>query len=127
YISIIFQDASVLPFTIKENVTFSDEFNLEKLETVYAKSKLDEIINHYQNGDSQALLRVLDDSGIYLSGGQLQKLFLARCLYKDKTKMLILDEPTAALDPLVEKDFYESFGKIAKGKTTIFISHRLAS
>lgn len=68
----------------------------------------------------------LDDSGVTLSGGELQKLMLARALYKD-SPVVILDEPTAALDPIAESEMYEKYDELIHGKTGIFISHRLSS
>ena len=68
----------------------------------------------------------LDEEGVALSGGQLQKLMLARALYKD-APVVILDEPTAALDPIAESEMYEKYDEIIRGKTGIFISHRLSS
>ena len=73
------------------------------------------------------MLRILDDDGVDLSGGQKQKLFLARALYRTESRILILDEPTAALDPLAERQMYEQYGAMTKQKTSIFVSHRLAS
>ena len=72
------------------------------------------------------LTQSFDSDGIELSGGMMQKLMLARCLYKD-APMLVLDEPTAALDPIAESALYEEYKKATQGKSALFISHRLAS
>ena len=72
------------------------------------------------------MLKELDEDGVVLSGGETQKLMLARCLYKD-AKIIILDEPTAALDALAENELYEQYASLTKDKTSIFISHRLNS
>ena len=68
----------------------------------------------------------LDEEGVTLSGGELQKLMLARALYKN-APVVILDEPTSALDPIAESEMYEKYDELTKGKTGIFISHRLSS
>ena len=94
---------------------------------LYQKTGLDEIIDKYAKKDQQVLLRTLDDGGVDLSGGQKQRLFLARALHKDKAKLLLLDEPTAQLDALAEKDLYELYDRESKNKSSVFISHRLAS
>jgi len=70
--------------------------------------------------------RRIDEHGIELSGGQQQRFFLARALYKD-APILVLDEPTAALDPIAESEIYEKYSECCQNKTAIFISHRLAS
>jgi len=90
-------------------------------------SGIAEVIQSLPAGDETYLLRILDDAGIDLSGGERQKLFLARALYKTNSKMLILDEPTAALDPLAERELYERYAQLSQSKTSIFVSHRLAS
>ena len=72
------------------------------------------------------LTQSFDPDGIQLSGGMMQKLMLARCLYKD-APMLVLDEPTAALDPIAESNMYEEYKAATQGKSALFISHRLAS
>ncbi len=116
----------VLPVSIKENVTYSDEES-SGLNDVYEKSGMDKVLVDLGKSDEQVLLRILDDDGIDLSGGQLQKLYLARALYKKDSKLLILDEPTAALDALAEGELYKSYAELTKDKASLFISHRLAS
>ena len=72
------------------------------------------------------MLKIVDEEGVDLSGGERQKLAIARALYKD-APMVIMDEPTAALDALAEADIYENFSRLVEGKTAVYISHRLAS
>lgn len=126
-LSVIFQDATILPFSIKENITMSVKADKEVLENVIRYSQLNGIIDGLPNKLETSLLRILDDEGIDLSGGQKQNLYLARALYKTESKILFLDEPTAALDSLAERALYEQYGKIADAKTSLFVSHRLAS
>lgn len=125
YVSAVFQDSLLLPYTIKENVLMSEDS--KSPDELYQKTGLDEIIDKYAKKDQQVLLRTLDDGGVDLSGGQKQRLFLARALHKDKAKLLLLDEPTAQLDALAEKDLYELYDRESKNKSSVFISHRLAS
>ncbi|MFB0918745.1 MAG: ABC transporter ATP-binding protein [Clostridiaceae bacterium] len=126
YVSVIFQDSMVLPVSIKENITYSED-EASGLEEVYEKSGMDKVLLDLEKSDEQTLLRILDDDGIDLSGGQLQKLYLARALYKKDSKLLILDEPTAALDALAEGELYKSYADLTRDKASLFISHRLAS
>lgn len=114
-----------LPFSIRENITFSEKH--EDLKAFYNKVNFHEVLDHYKKGEEQTLLKILDDEGVELSGGQTQKLYLLRALYKENSKLLILDEPTAALDPLAESELYKDYKLLTEGKTSIFISHRLAS
>jgi len=83
-------------------------------------------IRSLSKGYDQQLLKIIDETGVELSGGENQKLAIARSLYKD-ANMVILDEPTASLDPLAEAEIYQSFDNLVKDKTAIYISHRLAS
>ncbi len=125
YISAVFQDSLLLPYSIKENVLMSNrDYDLTEL---YEKTGLNSIIKTYDNGDKQILLRTLSDDGVDLSGGQKQRLFLARALNKTHAKLLLLDEPTAQLDAIAERDLYELYNSEAKDKSSVFISHRLAS
>lgn len=121
----IFQDSLLMPFTIQENITFKSKET--DLTDIYRKTRLDEIVESYEDKDKQVLLRTLDENGVDLSGGQKQRIFLSRALYKDESKLLILDEPTAQLDALAEKDLYMLYDKLTRDKASIFISHRLAS
>ena len=125
-IGVAFQDAMVFPFSIGENITLGQSLDENKLEKVVKDSRISEIIEDLPRGIDTKLLRILDDEGLDISGGQRQKLYLARALYKE-SKLLILDEPTAALDPLAEAQLYEQYNMLSKGKTSIYISHRLAS
>lgn len=124
-ISAVFQDSKLLPFSFKENILMSTEDR--DIEDIYKMTHLDEIINKYDKKDDQTLLRILDNDGVDLSGGQKQRLFLARAIAKSKAKLLILDEPTAQLDALNERELYMLYDNLTKDKSSIFISHRLAS
>ncbi|WP_308652615.1 ABC transporter ATP-binding protein [uncultured Anaerococcus sp.] len=124
-ISAVFQDSNLLPFSFKENILMSTEDR--NLDDIYKMTHLDEIINKYDKKDDQTLLRILDNDGVDLSGGQKQRLFLARSIAKSRAKLLILDEPTAQLDALNERELYMLYDDLTKDKSSIFISHRLAS
>lgn len=124
-ISAVFQDSNLLPFSFKENILMSTKD--KNLDDIYKMTHLDEIINKYEKKDDQTLLRILDNDGVDLSGGQKQRLFLARAIAKSKAKLLILDEPTAQLDALNERELYMLYDDLTRDKSSIFISHRLAS
>lgn len=124
-VSAVFQDSQILPFSIKENILLND--SNKTLEKTYELTHLDKIIESYDKKDDQTLLRILDDDGVDLSGGQKQKLYLARSIEKNSSKLLILDEPTAQLDALAERELYTLYNDLTKNKSSIFISHRLAS
>lgn len=127
-IAVVFQDAFTISFTIAENISgfAREQLNREKVERVMGLSGLNNKIKLLDKGMDTFLNKDVDDSGIQLSGGELQKLMLARALYKD-AKLLILDEPTAALDSIAESELYENYERLLKGRTSLFISHRLAS
>lgn len=117
----------LLPFTIRDNITMSTDLDPAAFQLAVERSGLPEVINKLPAKEDTYLLRILSDEGVDLSGGERQKLFLARALYKTGSKMLVLDEPTAALDPLAEREMYERYAQFTQGKTSIFVSHRLAS
>lgn len=124
-VSAVFQDSQIFPFSIKENILLDD--SNKNLEKTYGLTHLNKIIESYDKKDDQTLLRILDDDGVDLSGGQKQKLYLARSIEKNSSKLLILDEPTAQLDALAERELYTLYNDLIKDKSSIFISHRLAS
>lgn len=158
YISILFQDVHVLPFSIAKNIscawtteemkqmehsvndnlcsraftkleTNTMENNIYEEERVVAALKqanLWDKVSSLPKGIHTSLTQILDAEGIQLSGGETQRLMLARALYKN-APILILDEPTAALDPIAESELYEEYASLCNGKISVFISHRLSS
>lgn len=128
HIAGIFQDSKVMSYTIAENVSMCDltQTDLEKVRTCLQQAGLWETIAALPKQESTYLYKDIEPLGIQLSGGQLQKLFMARALYHS-FDCLLLDEPTAALDALAEKELYEHFHALTKGKSCLFISHRLSS
>jgi ABC-type multidrug transport system fused ATPase/permease subunit len=125
---VIFQDINILPFTIAQNVSGrpEEETDFVKVSNVLEQAGLAKKIDSLFKKENTNLTQVIDDKGIMLSGGELQKLMLARALYKD-SPILVLDEPTAALDPLAEQSLYLKYNSLTENKTSIFISHRLSS
>lgn len=125
--SAVFQEVNVLAFTIRENVACSSEnVDDERVKTALEKVGLWNKVENFENGLDQMMLKVIDENGTDFSGGERQKLSIARGLYKDAA-MVIMDEPTAALDALAEAEIYENFSSLVEGKTAVYISHRLAS
>ena len=126
--SAVFQDIMILPFTLAENIALRPAAEIDKARVTNSlqQAGLWEYIASLPKGIDSMMLRVTDKEGLLLSGGQQQKLLLARALYKN-APMLVLDEPTAALDPIAESDLYEQYHELARGKTALYISHRLAS
>ncbi len=126
--SAVFQETMILPAMIDENIALKPKRDLDRkrVEQMLSLAGLDEdFAQRNITLDSYMTDRLVED-GIYLSGGQEQKFLLARALYKD-APVLLLDEPTAALDPLAEQEVYESYQKLCQNRTALFISHRLAS
>lgn len=122
----VFQDSQVFACTVAQNVSCQNNAKEEQVKECLVKAGLWEKIEALPQGIHHMLTRYLSDEGVELSGGEVQKLMLARALYK-KAPVLILDEPTAALDPIAESRMYEAYGGLGAGKTNIFISHRLSS
>lgn len=124
--SAVFQDYSVLDVTIAENIAQTDE-NIDRLlmERCINQAGLREKIAGLPNGVETHIGRVFED-GINLSGGELQRLMLARALYKN-APIIVLDEPTSALDPIAESEIYNKYNELTDGRIAVYISHRLAS
>ena len=124
--SIVFQDFRLFGFRLGENVAASPSYDASRAAHCLEQAGFGERLAGMPEGVDSFLFREFDDSGIEISGGESQKIALARALYKD-APFLILDEPTSALDPVSEYEVYSSFNEIAGDKTAIYISHRLAS
>lgn len=126
--SAVFQEQLVLPFTLGENIAMDKAENIDadRAWDAISKAGLKELFEEKNLDLKTYMTKCIMKDGTELSGGQQQRLLLARALYKD-APVLVLDEPTAALDPLAESEVYNSYNKSSYGKTALFISHRLAS
>jgi len=123
----VFQEFSKLQASIAANIAQSEtDIDMEKVRACVERAGFSETAEKLPRGLDTNLGKLLNDDGIELSGGQEQRLMLARALYKN-APILLLDEPTAALDPIAENDMYLRYNEITNGRTAIYISHRLAS
>lgn len=125
-IAVIFQDYKLFAFTVGENITCEEYSEDESIMELIEEVGLEEKINSLPNGLNSLIGKSYDNEGIELSGGESQKIAIARALYKD-APLIILDEPTSALDPLAEAEIYEHFNTMVENKTAIYISHRMSS
>lgn len=127
-LSVVFQDFKLLAFTIKENIALEDHelANNNNIFEVLNKAGLEEAVSKLPKGIYTTIYKTFEKDGIEFSGGQAQKLAIARAIYKD-APIVVLDEPTAALDPISENEIYTRFNELIGDKTTIYISHRLSS
>lgn len=124
--SVVFQDFKIFSTTLAQNVTAGEKYNSERLFDALDKANIKDRALDMENMENTYLYKDLDKSGVEISGGEAQKLALARALYKD-APVVILDEPTAALDPIAENEIYSRFNSFVQDKTAIYISHRLSS
>lgn len=125
--SAVFQDFSILDVTIAEEIAqCKDNIDYQRIKECIDYAGLTDTINKLPQGLNTHIGREVYLDGVLLSGGQMQRLMLARALYKNGP-ILLLDEPTAALDPLAESEIYQKYSDMANNKTSLFISHRLAS
>lgn len=126
--AVVFQDFEVFAFSMKENVALaeSEHADEEKVTEVLKLTGLLEDVEKLPEGMDTMIFKSYDEHGTELSGGQQQKTAIARALYRD-APIVILDEPTAALDPIAEYEIYRQFETLVGGKTAIYISHRLSS
>ena len=126
--AVVFQDVFAFSFPLSDNVSCVDSGreDSERLRGSLEKAGLWERVQALPKGAQTFMNKDLDEAGVALSGGEVQKLMLARALYKD-APMVILDEPTAALDPIAESEMYERYDELVHGRTAVFISHRLSS
>ena len=125
---VVFQEVQPLALTIAENVAAADiDIDRDRVVDCLKQAGLWEKVSSLPKGIDSPVLKVVEDDGIIFSGGENQKLAIARALYRKDSLMMIMDEPTAALDALAEEKIYREFDSILSGKTALFISHRLAS
>ena len=124
-LSVVFQDFRLFAFTIEENVTVFDDKDID-LKEIYKIAGIDQWIESLYEKDQSYIYKMFVENGIEPSGGESQKIAIARALYKN-APIVILDEPTAALDPISEYEVYKNFDKLVYGRTAIYISHRLSS
>lgn len=124
--AVVFQDFKLLAFSVDENVLLGSTEPPEVVDSLLEKVGLDEKVKSLPKGRETMMFKMFDKEGVELSGGEQQKLAIARALYKD-APVVILDEPTAALDPVAEYEIYKQFDELVGGKTAVYISHRLSS
>ncbi|MFM1534825.1 ABC transporter ATP-binding protein, partial [Helcococcus ovis] len=124
--SVVFQDFDLFAFPIAQNISGSINYDKEKVIKALEDVGMMDRVSNMKNGIDTYLYKDIDKEGVDVSGGEAQKIAIARALYQDAA-FIILDEPTAALDPLAEQEIYEKLGSIVQDRTAIFISHRLSS
>ena len=124
--AVVFQDYQLFSFSLGENVAVSNQYDRERVKKCLKAAGFGERFAKLERGTDTFLYKDYEDDGVEISGGEAQKIAIARAIYKD-APFVLLDEPTAALDPLSEYEIYTSFDKIVGSKTAIYISHRLAS
>lgn len=125
-IGIVLQDYYLFAYSVKENIVLAATYDEEKLSSCLEKSGSDKKIDKLPNGINTPITKTLDNDGIEFSGGEGQKLALARAIYKD-APILILDEPSSALDPIAEYELFSQLDELSENKLALFISHRLSS
>lgn len=124
--SVVFQDFKIFSISLKDNICANEEYDGNRLYACLDNSNIADRVERLPDRENTYLYKDIDKNGVEISGGEAQKLALARALYKD-SPVVILDEPTAALDPVAENEIYSRFNSFVQGKTAIYISHRLSS
>ncbi len=124
--SVVFQDFRLLALPLGQNVATRQNYDAARVTDCLNKAGFGERLAKMPQGLETSLYKELDENGVAVSGGEAQKIAIARALYKD-APFIVLDEPTAALDPVAEAEIYAKFNEIAGDKTAIYISHRLSS
>lgn len=124
--SIVFQDFKLFSYSIKDNISSGLDGDSEKVKSTLEKTGMMERVNNMENNIDTIIYQRSKEDGVEISGGEAQKLAISRALYKD-SPIVILDEPTASLDPKSEAEVYDRFSELVKNKTALFISHRMSS
>ncbi len=124
--SVVFQDFQMFSLPVSDNISADKKYNRERMLDCLEQANIKDRILNMPNKENSYLYKDIDKTGVEISGGEAQKLALARALYKN-SPVVILDEPTAALDPVAENEIYNRFNSFVENKTAIYISHRLSS
>lgn len=124
--AVVFQDSKIYGFAVGNNISASESYHHDKALDAIHRAGLDELLEKLPDGLDTYVYQHFDQSGIDISGGEAQKMEIARAVYKD-APFVIMDEPTAALDPIAEHNVYSGFNEMVGNKTAIYISHRLSS
>lgn len=124
--SVVFQDFKLFSFSLGQNVAATVDYDKAKVEGCLKEAGFSDRLIEMPDGVDTCLYKDFDEKGVEISGGEAQKIALARALYKD-APFMVLDEPTATLDPIAEYEIYSKFNEIVGNKTAIYISHRLSS
>ena len=124
--SVVFQDFKLFSFSVADNLTAGEAPDAVRLKQCLAEADALERVERMAQKENTALYKDMDKDGVEVSGGEAQKIALARALYKN-APVVVLDEPTAELDPVAEHRIYQQFNDFVEGKTAIYISHRLSS
>ncbi len=124
--SVVFQDFQLFSFPLGQNVAAKENYDPKRAEECLIEAGFGDRLSRMPQGLDTCLYKDFDENGVEISGGEAQKIAIARALYKD-APFIILDEPTAALDPVAEYEVYSKFNEIAGDKTAVYISHRLSS
>ena len=124
--SVVFQDFKLLSYTLGANVAVSEKYDGARVKKCLVEAGFGDRLETLDDGLNTYLYKDFTKNGVTVSGGEAQKIALARTLYKD-SPFIILDEPTAALDPIAEAEIYTKFSEIVGDKTAVYISHRLSS
>ncbi|MCL2299204.1 MAG: ABC transporter ATP-binding protein/permease [Firmicutes bacterium] len=125
----VFQDVCVMPVSVAQNIVYEHDISQAQERRLWAaleQADFAERVRALPKGIHSMMMKQFNEGGVEFSGGEMQKLLLARALYRD-APILILDEPTAALDPIAENALYLKYHSLTEGKTSIYISHRLSS
>jgi ATP-binding cassette subfamily B protein len=124
--SVVFQDYILFPHKLGENVAVSTEYEKDRVEEALTGAGFGERLETLEKGLDSYIYTDFDDDGIEISGGEAQKIAIARAVYKE-APFILMDEPTASLDPIAEYEIYSNLDNIIGSKTAIYISHRLSS
>ena len=124
--SVVFQDYKLFSFSLAQNVAAKRDAEPDRVEACLQRAGFGERLSRMHDGIHTCLYKDFEETGVEVSGGEAQKIAIARALYKD-APIIVLDEPTAALDPIAEYEIYSGFNEMIGGRTAIYISHRLSS